>query len=53
MNIGLAEKQLLLEEVDLKKRAISVLELLTKEVQLLEMKNKIQSKVKTDLERLC
>jgi ATP-dependent Lon protease len=51
MNIGLPEKQALLEEVDLKKRAISVLELLTKELQLLKMKNKIQSKVQTDLDK--
>ena len=43
MNIALAEKQLLLEEIDLKKRAISALEILTKELQMLEMKNKIQS----------
>ena len=51
MNIGLSEKQSLLEDLDLKKRAISVLELLTKELQLLEMKNKIQSKVQTDLDK--
>ena len=51
MNISLSEKQSLLEEVDLKKRAIKVLELLTKELQLLEMKNKIQSKVQTDLDK--
>ena len=51
MNISLSEKQSLLEEVDLKKRAINVLELLTKELQLLEMKNKIQSKVQTDLDK--
>jgi ATP-dependent Lon protease len=51
MNINLSEKQVLLEEVDLKKRAIKVLELLTKELQLLEMKNKIQSKVQTDLDK--
>ena len=51
MNIGLTEKQSLLEEVDLKKRAILVLELLTKELQILEMKNKIQSKVQTDLDK--
>ncbi len=51
MNIGLAEKQALLEEVDLKKRAITALELLTKELQMLEMKNKIQSKVQTDLDK--
>ena len=51
MNIALVEKQLLLEEIDLKKRAISALELLTKELQMLEMKNKIQSKVQTDLDQ--
>ena len=51
MNIGLTEKQSLLEEVDLKKRAILVLELLTKELQMLEMKNKIQSKVQIDLDK--
>ncbi len=51
MNIGLPEKQFLLEEIDLKKRAISALELLTKELQMLEMKNKIQSKVQTDLDQ--
>ena len=51
MNIGLSEKQSLLEEVDLKKRSILVLELLTKELQMLEMKNKIHSKVQTDLDK--
>ena len=51
MNISLAEKQLLLEEIDLKKRAISGLELLTKELQMLKMKNKIQSKVQTYLDQ--
>lgn len=51
MNINLLEKQSLLEEINLKKRAISALELLTKELQMLEMKNEIQSKVKTDLDK--
>ncbi len=51
MNISLSEKQKLLEEVDLKKRAILCLELLTKELQLLEMKNKIRSKVQVDLDK--
>ena len=49
MNLSISDKQMLLEEIDLKKRAVSVLEFLTKELQLLEMKNKIQSKVQTDL----
>ena len=51
MNISLSKKQKLLEEVDLKKRAILCLELLTKELQLLEMKNKIRSKVQIDLDK--
>ena len=51
MSISMINKQTLLEEVDLKKRAIRVLELLTKELQMLEMKNEIQSKVKTDLDQ--
>ena len=51
MNINLSEKQFLLEEIDLKKRAISALELLTKQLQMQEMKNKIQSKVQTDLDQ--
>ena len=51
MNASLKDKQILLEQVDLKKRAIAVLELLTKDLQVLEMKNKIQSKVQTDLDK--
>ena len=51
MNASIQEKQALLEEEDLKKRAIAVLELLTKDLQVLEMKNKIRSKVQTDLDK--
>ena len=51
MNIALVEKQNLLEEIDLKKRADRVLDLLTKELHMLEMKNKIQSKVQVDLDQ--
>ena len=51
MNISLKEKQSLLEELDIDKRATRVLELLTKELQMLEMKNEIQSKVRTDLDQ--
>ncbi|MBC8265647.1 MAG: endopeptidase La [Flavobacteriales bacterium] len=50
MNISLNEKQGLLEEIDLKIRASNSLEFLTKELQMLEMKNEIQSKVRTDLD---
>jgi len=51
MNISLSEKQILLEEVDLKVRASNALGFLTKELQMLEMKNEIQSKVRTDLDK--
>ena len=51
MNISLIEKQVLLEEVDLKIRANNALGFLTKELQMLEMKNEIQSKVRTDLDK--
>ena len=51
MTITMLNKQNLLEEIDLKKRAIKVLELLSKELQMLEMKNEIQSKVRTDLDQ--
>jgi len=51
MNATVDEKQQLLEEVDLQKRADLALNFLTKELQMLELKNDIQSKVKVDLER--
>jgi ATP-dependent Lon protease len=44
-------KQELLEELDVNKRAQRVLELLTEEFQMLELKNDIQSKVKTDIDK--
>ena len=50
MNLNMEQKQGLVEENDLKERAIKVLELLTKEMQMLEIKNQIQSKVKVDLD---
>ena len=51
MNSTVAEKQQLLEMVDLDARCEKVLEYLAKEMQHLEMKNEIQSKVKTDLDK--
>ena len=45
------DKQLLLEISGLKARSQRLLELLTKEVQMLELKNDIQSKVKFELDR--
>lgn len=51
MNADVDKKQSLLEMNDLKERAIRVLEHLTRELQMLELKNQIQSKVKTDLDK--
>ena len=47
----IAEKQKLLEIDDLKTRGIKLLEYLSKEVQMLELKNDIQSKVRHDLDQ--
>ncbi|MCB0821006.1 MAG: LON peptidase substrate-binding domain-containing protein, partial [Bacteroidetes bacterium] len=45
MNAEVAEKQQMLEVADLKQRAVLVLQQLTKELQMQELKNQIQSKV--------
>jgi len=44
------DKQKLLETDDLKERAIHLMELLTRQIQMLELKNDIQAKVKKDLD---
>ncbi|MDG1517980.1 MAG: endopeptidase La [Flavobacteriales bacterium] len=51
MTLTMGQKQKLVEENDLKIRATKVLELLSKEMQMLEIKNQIQSKVKVDLDQ--
>ncbi|TNF28963.1 MAG: endopeptidase La, partial [Deltaproteobacteria bacterium] len=51
MNADVGKKQEMLEELDVKKRVMMVLEHLTMEVQMLEMRNEIQSKVKRDMDR--
>ena len=51
MNLEVNQKQDLLEENDFKKRASRVLRHLTEELQMLEMKNEIQSKVKSDIDK--
>ncbi|NNE54895.1 MAG: endopeptidase La, partial [Flavobacteriales bacterium] len=51
MNADADRKQGLLEVAALEDRAQKVLEYLTQELQMLEMKNEIQSKVKTDIDR--
>lgn len=51
LNIAVAEKQKLLEVSDLIERANLILTYLTKEIQMLELKNQIQSKVKIDIDK--
>lgn len=49
MNLSVADKQKLLENNDLKKRALATLKFMNVEFQKLELKNDIQSKVQMDM----
>jgi ATP-dependent Lon protease len=51
LNISVEEKQTLLSIDNLVERASTVLGLLTRELQIIELKNQIQSKVKIDLDK--
>ncbi|MEY2923746.1 MAG: hypothetical protein RLZZ337_286, partial [Bacteroidota bacterium] len=51
LNVSVDEKQEILELNNFKKKANMVLKYLDKELQMLELKNKIQSKVKVDLDQ--
>lgn len=51
LNTGIEEKQQLLELSDLHERARLVLGHLTRELQMLEIRNQIQSKVKNDIDK--
>jgi ATP-dependent Lon protease len=51
MNADMIAKQKMLETADLRERAKMVLEHLTTEIQMLELKNQIQSRVRTDLDK--
>src|ERR1700761_8301249 len=51
MNADMAAKQLLLEMANLRDRANMVLEYLTQDLQMLELKNQIQTKVRVDLDK--
>ncbi len=51
MNAEVAEKQRMLEVADLRERANLLLAHLTKELQMLEMKNEIQNKVRTEVDK--
>ncbi|MDQ3190844.1 MAG: endopeptidase La, partial [Bacteroidota bacterium] len=51
MNTSVANKQKMLEVADLRERATMVLKFLAEELQMLELKNQIQSKVKVDIDK--
>ncbi|MBP7389794.1 MAG: endopeptidase La [Chitinophagales bacterium] len=51
LNIPTAEKQKLLEIGDMKERVTVILEHLNKEIQMLEMKNQIQGKVRQEIDK--
>ncbi len=51
LNIEITEKQKILDIPDLNKRANLVLEQLNKELQVVELKNQIHSKVKVDIDK--
>lgn len=51
MNASVADKQKMLEVANLRTRAEMVLQHLTTELQMLELKNQIQNKVKVDLDK--
>ncbi|KEQ29696.1 Lon protease [Pedobacter antarcticus 4BY] len=51
MNADVKDKQKMLQMDNLRERALMVMELLTLELQMLELKNQIQHKVRTDLDK--
>ena len=50
-DISVPDKQSLLEIADIRERAVQAISFLVKEVQMLELKQDIQRKVKTDMDR--
>ena len=51
LNLGVAEKQELLEISDLQERALTTLKYMNLELQKLELRNDIQSKVRSDMDQ--
>lgn len=51
LNVEIGEKQNLLGILDLEERANRVLTLLTRDLQMLDLKNQIQNKVKVDMDK--
>ncbi len=50
-DVSTDDKQKLLEIDDIHERAVKLLEFLTKEIQMLELKNEVQTKVKSEMEQ--
>ncbi len=51
MNADVSKKQEMLEELDIVKRVMKVMEHLTLEIQMLEMRNELQTKVRKDMDK--
>jgi len=51
LNTTVQEKQLLLEMADIRKRAETLMQLLQKELQFVELKNKVTNKTRTELDK--
>ena len=51
LNVEVADKQQILETIDIKQRAQITMQQLTKELQMLDLKNQIHNKVKTDIDK--
>lgn len=51
LNISVAEKQAILETFSARDRANKVLEYVTRELQMLELKDQIQNRVRTDIDK--
>jgi len=51
LNVEISEKQQLLETVDITERATIAMNHMVRELQMIELKNQIQNKVKTDLDK--
>lgn len=51
LNTSIREKQKLLELADIKHRAVNLMELLQKELQFVELKNKVTNKTRTELDK--
>ncbi len=51
LNITVQEKQNLLEMADIRERAVTLMHLLQKELQFVELKNKVTNKTRTELDK--